>query len=201
MAPPYQCSASNLHPFPRPCYALERSDGTVGGGRSHPDGSAVFPLQYDEHVISPKEFVHLAGKSTLKDWKRAIRMNGIMLRWASCGLVVSSGAPRFLPGSPVGVIASDIRSALAHLLGSFPLRMQSTRSGWVVPSDLGVRVPWPVVYTLSSGSGAACPDCVCAWRLRVSLFGSWCLRVCRGSQSGPWLPCVRSGCAGLRLPW
>lgn len=36
--------------------------------------------QYDEHVISPKEFVHLAGKSTLKDWKRAIRMNGIMLR-------------------------------------------------------------------------------------------------------------------------
>lgn len=42
-----------------------------------------FPPQYDEHVISPKEFVHLAGKSTLKDWKRAIRMNGIMLRWAS----------------------------------------------------------------------------------------------------------------------
>lgn len=41
-----------------------------------------FPLQYDQHVISPKEFVHLAGKSTLKDWKRAIRMNGIMLRWA-----------------------------------------------------------------------------------------------------------------------
>lgn len=33
-------------------------------------------------MISPKEFVHLAGKSTLKDWKRAIRMNGIMLRWA-----------------------------------------------------------------------------------------------------------------------
>lgn len=40
-------------------------------------------LQYDQHVISPKEFVHLAGKSTLKDWKRAIRMNGIMLRWAA----------------------------------------------------------------------------------------------------------------------
>lgn len=44
--------------------------------------AAVLPFQYDEHVISPKEFVHLAGKSTLKDWKRAIRMNGIMLRWA-----------------------------------------------------------------------------------------------------------------------
>ncbi|NXP77253.1 GMEB2 protein, partial [Ramphastos sulfuratus] len=37
-------------------------------------------LQFDDHLISPKEFVHLAGKSTLKDWKRAIRMNGVMLR-------------------------------------------------------------------------------------------------------------------------
>ncbi|EHH19512.1 Glucocorticoid modulatory element-binding protein 2 [Macaca mulatta] len=43
-------------------------------------GINVKCVQYDEHVISPKEFVHLAGKSTLKDWKRAIRMNGIMLR-------------------------------------------------------------------------------------------------------------------------
>lgn len=42
--------------------------------------SCLFSLQYDNHLISPKEFVHLAGKSTLKDWKRAIRMNGIMLR-------------------------------------------------------------------------------------------------------------------------
>lgn len=59
-----------------------------GSGRwreAHPDCSALSPPQYDEHVISPKEFVHLAGKSTLKDWKRAIRMNGIMLRWASGG--------------------------------------------------------------------------------------------------------------------
>lgn len=48
-----------------------------------------FPPQYDEHVISPKEFVHLAGKSTLKDWKRAIRMNGIMLR-----CVLARGRPR-----------------------------------------------------------------------------------------------------------
>lgn len=40
-------------------------------------------LQFDDHLISPKEFVHLAGKSTLKDWKRAIRMNGIMLRLVS----------------------------------------------------------------------------------------------------------------------
>lgn len=40
----------------------------------------VHLLQFHDHLISPKEFVHLAGKSTLKDWKRAIRMNGIMLR-------------------------------------------------------------------------------------------------------------------------
>lgn len=43
-------------------------------------GINVKCVQYEQHVISPKEFVHLAGKSTLKDWKRAIRMNGIMLR-------------------------------------------------------------------------------------------------------------------------
>nr|XP_056701127.1 glucocorticoid modulatory element-binding protein 2 [Euleptes europaea] len=43
-------------------------------------GINVKCVQYDNHLISPKEFVHLAGKSTLKDWKRAIRMNGIMLR-------------------------------------------------------------------------------------------------------------------------
>ncbi|XP_075032718.1 glucocorticoid modulatory element-binding protein 2 isoform X2 [Mixophyes fleayi] len=43
-------------------------------------GINVKCVQYNEHLISPKEFVHLAGKSTLKDWKRAIRMNGVMLR-------------------------------------------------------------------------------------------------------------------------
>ncbi|KAA0706614.1 Glucocorticoid modulatory element-binding protein 2 [Triplophysa tibetana] len=37
-------------------------------------------VQLSEHLISPKEFVYLAGKSTLKDWKRAIRLNGTMLR-------------------------------------------------------------------------------------------------------------------------
>ncbi|XP_053309131.1 glucocorticoid modulatory element-binding protein 2 [Spea bombifrons] len=43
-------------------------------------GINVKCVQYNDHLISPKEFVHLAGKSTLKDWKRAIRMNGVMLR-------------------------------------------------------------------------------------------------------------------------
>lgn len=42
--------------------------------------------QFNEQLISPKEFVCLAGKSTLKDWKRAIRLNGTMLR---SGLVIN----------------------------------------------------------------------------------------------------------------
>lgn len=40
----------------------------------------LFPNQFNEQLISPKEFVCLAGKSTLKDWKRAIRLNSTMLR-------------------------------------------------------------------------------------------------------------------------
>ncbi|NP_001088431.1 uncharacterized protein LOC495295 isoform X1 [Xenopus laevis] len=43
-------------------------------------GINVKCVQCNDMLISPKEFVHLAGKSTLKDWKRAIRMNGVMLR-------------------------------------------------------------------------------------------------------------------------
>ncbi len=38
--------------------------------------------QYEDQLISPKQFVHLSGKATLKDWKRAIRMGGVMLRSA-----------------------------------------------------------------------------------------------------------------------
>jgi len=40
--------------------------------------------QFNDQLISPKHFVHLAGKSTLKDWKRAIRLGGIMLRYLIC---------------------------------------------------------------------------------------------------------------------
>ncbi len=38
--------------------------------------------QYEDQLISPKQFVQLSGKATLKDWKRAIRMGGVMLRSA-----------------------------------------------------------------------------------------------------------------------
>ncbi|XP_037120462.1 glucocorticoid modulatory element-binding protein 1-like isoform X2 [Syngnathus acus] len=36
--------------------------------------------KFDDQLISPKQFVHISGKATLKDWKRAIRMGGVMLR-------------------------------------------------------------------------------------------------------------------------
>lgn len=39
--------------------------------------------QFNDQLISPKQFVHLAGKATLKDWKRAIRLGGVMLRYDS----------------------------------------------------------------------------------------------------------------------
>lgn len=45
-----------------------------------PDLFFLLSVQFSEQLISPKEFVCLAGKSTLKDWKRAIRLNGTMLR-------------------------------------------------------------------------------------------------------------------------
>ncbi|XP_068432460.1 glucocorticoid modulatory element-binding protein 1 isoform X2 [Clinocottus analis] len=43
-------------------------------------GINVKCVKYDDQLISPKQFVHISGKATLKDWKRAIRMGGVMLR-------------------------------------------------------------------------------------------------------------------------
>ncbi|KAJ8290215.1 hypothetical protein GJAV_G00010050 [Gymnothorax javanicus] len=43
-------------------------------------GINVRCVKYNEQLISPKQFVHLSGKATLKDWKRAIRLGGVMLR-------------------------------------------------------------------------------------------------------------------------
>ncbi|XP_074540110.1 glucocorticoid modulatory element-binding protein 1-like [Halichoeres trimaculatus] len=43
-------------------------------------GINVRCVKFNEQLISPKQFVHLAGKATLKDWKRAIRLGGVMLR-------------------------------------------------------------------------------------------------------------------------
>lgn len=56
---------------------------TNGGTLStnSPANFALLPPQFNDQLISPKEFVCFAGKSTLKDWKRAIRLNGTMLRY------------------------------------------------------------------------------------------------------------------------
>ncbi|XP_071993089.1 glucocorticoid modulatory element-binding protein 1 isoform X2 [Engystomops pustulosus] len=43
-------------------------------------GINVKCVKFNDQMISPKTFVNLAGKSTLKDWKRAIRLEGVMLR-------------------------------------------------------------------------------------------------------------------------
>ncbi|KAM9776811.1 glucocorticoid modulatory element-binding protein 1 isoform 2-T2 [Syngnathus typhle] len=43
-------------------------------------GINVKCVKFDDQLISPKQFVHISGKATLKDWKRAIRMGGVMLR-------------------------------------------------------------------------------------------------------------------------
>ncbi|XP_004560035.2 glucocorticoid modulatory element-binding protein 1 [Maylandia zebra] len=43
-------------------------------------GINVRCVKFNDELISPKQFVHLAGKATLKDWKRAIRLGGVMLR-------------------------------------------------------------------------------------------------------------------------
>ncbi|XP_076016818.1 glucocorticoid modulatory element-binding protein 1-like isoform X2 [Genypterus blacodes] len=43
-------------------------------------GINVRCVKFNQQLISPKQFVHLAGKATLKDWKRAIRVGGVMLR-------------------------------------------------------------------------------------------------------------------------
>ncbi|KAK5883985.1 hypothetical protein CesoFtcFv8_020252 [Champsocephalus esox] len=39
-------------------------------------GINVKCVKYEDQLISPKQFVHISGKATLKDWKRAIRMGG-----------------------------------------------------------------------------------------------------------------------------
>ncbi|GLD62612.1 glucocorticoid modulatory element-binding protein 1-like isoform X2, partial [Lates japonicus] len=42
-------------------------------------GINVKCVKYEDQLISPKQFVHISGKATLKDWKRAIRMAQVVL--------------------------------------------------------------------------------------------------------------------------
>lgn len=68
-------------------------------------------VQFNSQLISPKEFVCLAGKSTLKDWKRAIRLNGTMLR-----KIMDSGELDFYQHSKV--CSNTCRSTKIDLVGT-----------------------------------------------------------------------------------
>ncbi|KAJ8359238.1 hypothetical protein SKAU_G00157630 [Synaphobranchus kaupii] len=101
-------------------------------------------VQYNEHLISPKEFVHLAGKSTLKDWKRAIRLNGIMLR-----KIMDSGELDFYQHSKV--CSNTCRSTKIDLVGnrtSFSSQ-QSTEFIPVTPSSADVNGS-PAIFTVET---------------------------------------------------
>ncbi|KAJ8400601.1 hypothetical protein AAFF_G00393700 [Aldrovandia affinis] len=101
-------------------------------------------VQYNEHLISPKEFVHLAGKSTLKDWKRAIRLNGIMLR-----KIMDSGELDFYQHSKV--CSNTCRSTKIDLVGnraSFSSQ-QSTEFIPVTPSSADVNGS-PATFTVEN---------------------------------------------------
>uniref|UniRef100_W5M0X3 Glucocorticoid modulatory element binding protein 2 n=1 Tax=Lepisosteus oculatus TaxID=7918 RepID=W5M0X3_LEPOC len=101
-------------------------------------------VQYNEHLISPKEFVHLAGKSTLKDWKRAIRLNGIMLR-----KIMDSGELDFYQHSKV--CSNTCRSTKIDLVGnraSFSSQ-QSTEFIPITPASADVNGS-PATFTVEA---------------------------------------------------
>nr|XP_061803584.1 glucocorticoid modulatory element-binding protein 2-like [Nerophis lumbriciformis] len=74
-------------------------------------GINVKCVQFNNQLISPKEFVCLAGKSTLKDWKRAIRLNGTMLR-----KIMDSGELEFYHHAKI--CSNTCRSTKIDLLGN-----------------------------------------------------------------------------------
>ncbi|XP_029580389.1 glucocorticoid modulatory element-binding protein 2 isoform X2 [Salmo trutta] len=86
-------------------------------------GQSLF--QFNEHLISPKEFVYLAGKSTLKDWKRAIRVNGTMIR-----KIMDSGELDFYQHSKV--CSNTCRSTKIDLVGT-RVSLSSQQSTEYVP--------------------------------------------------------------------
>ncbi|XP_070695699.1 glucocorticoid modulatory element-binding protein 2 [Pempheris klunzingeri] len=89
-------------------------------------GINVKCVQFNEQLISPKEFVCLAGKSTLKDWKRAIRLNGTMLR-----KIMDSGELDFYQHSKV--CSNTCRSTKIDLVGT-KASISSEQSAELVPA-------------------------------------------------------------------
>ncbi|XP_008293952.1 glucocorticoid modulatory element-binding protein 2 [Stegastes partitus] len=89
-------------------------------------GINVKCVQFNEQLISPKEFVCLAGKSTLKDWKRAIRLNGTMLR-----KIMDSGELDFYQHAKV--CSNTCRSTKIDLVGT-KVSICSDQSADLVPA-------------------------------------------------------------------
>lgn len=89
-------------------------------------GINVKCVQFNNHLISPKEFVYLAGKSTLKDWKRAIRLNGTMLR-----KIMDSGELDFYQHSKL--CSNTCRSTKIDLVGT-RASLSSQQSTETVPA-------------------------------------------------------------------
>ncbi|XP_071753899.1 glucocorticoid modulatory element-binding protein 2 isoform X1 [Centroberyx gerrardi] len=120
-------------------------------------------VQFNEQLISPKEFVCLAGKSTLKDWKRAIRLNGTMLR-----KIMDSGELDFYQHTKV--CSNTCRSTKIDLVGS-KVSVSSDQSAELVPvtpssADLnGSAASFPDVTEESSEWVTAIgEDSVAFWR-------------------------------------
>ncbi|XP_035798442.1 glucocorticoid modulatory element-binding protein 2 isoform X3 [Amphiprion ocellaris] len=89
-------------------------------------GINVKCVQFNDQLISPKEFVCLAGKSTLKDWKRAIRLNGTMLR-----KIMDSGELDFYQHTKV--CSNTCRSTKIDLVGT-KVSICSDQSADLVPA-------------------------------------------------------------------
>ncbi|XP_040293134.1 glucocorticoid modulatory element-binding protein 2 isoform X2 [Bufo bufo] len=128
-------------------------------------GINVKCVQYNDHLISPKEFVHLAGKSTLKDWKRAIRMNGVMLR-----KIMDSGELDFYQHSKV--CSNTCRSTKIDVTGS-RVSLCSQVSTEYIPittaSDFTVNGnPTTITIETCENSGEWCStvadDTLCFWQ-------------------------------------
>ncbi|KAM3872220.1 glucocorticoid modulatory element-binding protein 2 [Diretmus argenteus] len=120
-------------------------------------------VQFNEQLISPKEFVCLAGKSTLKDWKRAIRLNGTMLR-----KIMDSGELDFYQHTKV--CSNTCRSTKIDLVGS-KVSVSSDQSAELIPitpssADLnGSVASFPEVTEESSEWVTAIgEDSVAFWR-------------------------------------
>ncbi|XP_037628366.1 glucocorticoid modulatory element-binding protein 2 isoform X1 [Sebastes umbrosus] len=126
-------------------------------------GINVKCVQFNEQLISPKEFVCLAGKSTLKDWKRAIRLNGTMLR-----KIMDSGELDFYQHTKV--CSNTCRSTKIDLVGT-KVSISSDQSTELVPAtpssaDLnGAASSFPeVTEETSEWVTAIGEDSVAFWR-------------------------------------